>query len=161
MFQFILAYADEPRYYNYQDEEGTLQYRMFDKRVFIEKDENDKYYYDDEFIFACDESAVLSTNRRAMWEETRLNYTSGAYGNPQDIGTIVMYWQMMDTLHYPGAKQAFKHANQRLKEQKEQMAQQQAIANKQVEEQNAINAFGKMNNQMKVQQKAQNQVQGG
>ena len=108
MFQFILAYADEPRFYNYQDDKGDLQYRMFDKRIFIDKDNAGNYYYDDEFIFACDESAVLSTNRRAMWEETRLNFTSGAYGNPQDIQTIAMFWQMMDTLHYPGSKTSVK-----------------------------------------------------
>ena len=35
MFQFILAYADEPRYYNYQDDNGVIQYKLFDKRQFL------------------------------------------------------------------------------------------------------------------------------
>lgn len=150
MFQFILAYADEPVYYNYQDDEGNLQYKMFDKRMFLDQDNNGEYYYDDEFIFSCDESAILSTNRRAMWEETRLNFTGGAYGNPQDINTIVMYWQMMDGLHYPGAKQALKYSTQRAQEQAEMMAQQQAMAAEQAQQQMAVDAFGKMNKQQGV-----------
>lgn len=147
MFQFILAYADEPIYYNYQDEEGNLQYKMFDKRMFLDQDDNGEYYYDDEFIFACDESAILSTNRRAMWEETRLNFTSGGYGNPQDLQTIAMFWQMMDALHYPGAKQALKFSMQRVQEQQQMMAQQQQMAQEQAQQQMAVDAFGKMNKQ--------------
>ena len=145
MFQFILAYADEPRYYSYQDDNGNLQYKMFDKRLFIDKDAAGKHYYDDEFIFAVDESAVLSTNRRAMWEETRLNFTSGAYGNPQDLQTIAMFWQMMDSLHYPGAKQALQFAMKRVEEQQQQLAQQSQMNQQNAETQMAVDAFGKMN----------------
>lgn len=145
MFQFILAYADEPRYYNYQDETGQLQYRLFDKRSFIDQDDNGKYYYDDEFIFGVDESATLSTNRRAMWEETRLNFSSGAYGNPQDVQTIVMFWQMMDSLHYPGAKQALRFASQRAEQQAKMQMQQTEIENTQNSQKLAINALGQIN----------------
>ena len=145
MFQFILAYADEPRYYNYQDETGQLQYRLFDKRSFIDQDDNGKYYYDDEFIFGVDESATLSTNRRAMWEETRLNFSSGAYGNPQDVQTIVMFWQMMDSLHYPGAKQALQFASQRAEQQAKMQMQQTEIENTQNSQKLAINALGQIN----------------
>ena len=145
MFQFMLAYADEPRYYNYQDDSGQLQYKLFDKRLFLDKDASGEYYYDDEFIFATDVSATLSKDRRAMWEETRLNFTSGAYGNPQDIQTIVMFWQMMDSLHYPGAKQALQFAVRRAEEQQRLAAQQQEIENVQREQKIAVDALGKMN----------------
>ena len=145
MFQFMLAYADEPRYYNYQDASGQLQYKLFDKRLFLDKDASGEYYYDDEFIFATDVSATLSKDRRAMWEETRLNFTSGAYGNPQDIQTIVMFWQMMDSLHYPGAKQALQFAVRRAEEQQRLAAQQQEIENVQREQKIAVDALGKMN----------------
>lgn len=144
MFQFILAYADEPRYYNYQDDNGEIQYRLFDKRQFLEQDDNGEYYYDDEFLFAVDESATLATDRKAMWEETRLNFTSGAYGNPQDLKTIQMFWQMMDSLHYPGAKQALKFASQRVEEQQEMMAQQAQVAQEQNERKLAVQAFNAM-----------------
>lgn len=145
MFQFMLAFADEPRYYNFQNNAGELEYGMFDKRKFIDQDDNGEYYYDDEFIFAVDVSATLSTNRKAMWEETRLNFTSGAYGNPQDINTIVMFWQMMDAQHYPGAKAALQFASQRAQQQQEMAAQQQAINNEQADKKLAVDALGKMN----------------
>jgi len=96
-------------------------------------------------MFSVDESAVLSTNRRAMWEETRLNFTSGAYGNPQDLQTILMFWQMMDALHYPGAKQAMKFASERVKQQQEMMQAQAQQAQINAEQQMAVDAFGKMN----------------
>lgn len=144
MFQFILAYADEPRYYNYQDDNGMIKYDLFDKRQFLEQDDNGEYYYDDEFLFAVDASATLATDRKAMWEETRLNFTSGAYGNPQDLQTIQMFWQMMDSLHYPGAKQALKFAAQRVQEQQEMMAQQAQLAQEQDERKMAVQAFNAM-----------------
>lgn len=144
MFQFILAYADEPRYYNYQDDDGMIQYKLFDKRQFLEQDANGEYYYDDEFLFDVDVSATLATDRKAMWEETRLNFTSGAYGNPQDLKTIQMFWQMMDSLHYPGAKQALKFAAQRVQEQEEMMAQQAQLEAQQNERKMAVQAFNVM-----------------
>lgn len=144
MFQFILAYADEPRYYNYQDDNGVIQYKLFDKRQFLEQDANGEYYYDDEFLFDVDVTATLATDRKAMWEETRLNFTSGAYGNPQDLKTIQMFWQMMDSLHYPGAKQALKFASQRVKEQEEMMAKQAQMTQQQDERKLAVQAFNVM-----------------
>ena len=59
-----------------------------------------------------------------MWAETRNNFVSGAYGDASDANTLVMYWQMMDTLHYPGAKQALKFASDRLKRQQEAQERQ-------------------------------------
>lgn len=127
MFEFMLAYADEPRSIYYQDENGRMQYQMFDKRMFIDRDEDGEYYYDDEFIFDTDESSTLANNRQLMWQETRNNFTSGAYGDPRDVSTIVMYWQMMNSLHYPGAKQALNYATDRLEQQQQaQQIQQQA-----------------------------------
>ena len=119
MFQFMLAYADEPRSIYYQDEYGQMQYKMFDKRMFIDRDDAGEYFYDDEFVFDTDESSTLANNRQLMWAETRNNFISGAYGDPADANTLVMYWQMMDTLHYPGAKQALKFASDRLQRQQE------------------------------------------
>lgn len=124
MFQFMLAYADEPRSIYYQDEYGQMQYKMFDKRMFIDRDDAGEYFYDDEFVFDTDESSTLANNRQLMWSETRNNFISGAYGDPADANTLVMYWQMMDTLHYPGAKQALKFASDRLQRQQEAQERQ-------------------------------------
>lgn len=133
MFEFMLAYADEPRSIYYQDENGQMQYKVFDKRMFIDRDEAGEYFYDDEFIFDTDESSTLANNRQLMWQETRNNFTSGSYGDPTDINTIVMYWQMMNTLHYPGAKQALQFATDRLKQQQESASMQQQIQQDQLQ----------------------------
>lgn len=138
MFQFMLAYADEPRTVYYQDEYGQMQYKMFDKRMFIDKDESGKYYYDDEYAFATDISSTLANNRQLMWQETRNNFASGAYGDPTDVGTLVMYWQMMETLHYPGATQALQFATKRQQEQIQ--AQQQEMQMKQQQQDMQIKA---------------------
>ena len=137
MFQFMLAYADEPRSIYYQDEYGQMQYKMFDKRMFIDRDDAGDYFYDDEFVFDTDESSTLANNRQLMWAETRNNFISGAYGDAADANTLVMYWQMMDTLHYPGAKQALKFASDRLQRQQEaqerQLQMQQDQQNMQIQ----------------------------
>jgi len=145
MFQFLLAYSDEPRYYHFEDEEGNLKYKLFDKKLFLEKTKDGKYYYDDDFIFGNDESAMLSTNRRAMWEETRLNFTSGSYGDPKDLKTIVMFWQTMDALHYPGAKRALKFATERVEEQRAAQEAAAQAAGEAAEKDRAVKAFGEMN----------------
>jgi hypothetical protein len=131
MFQFMLAYADEPRSIYYQDEYGKMQYKMFDKRMFIDEDDDGQYFYDDEMVFDTDESSTMANNRQLMWQETRNNFISGAYGDPTDANTIVMYWQMMNSLHYPGSKQALEFATNRLNQQME--AQQEAQQVKQQE----------------------------
>ena len=62
-----------------------------------------------------------------MWQETRMNFTSGAYGSPQEIDTLIMFWQMMNMLHYPGSRQALSYLEKRKTEQ-EMLRQQQMIA---------------------------------
>ena len=46
-----------------------------------------------------------------MWEEARLNFSSGAYGDPQSLETLKMFWQTMLRLSYPGAKEALEYIN--------------------------------------------------
>ena len=133
MFQFMLAYADEPRTLYYQDEYGKMNYTMFDKRMFIDRDSNGNYYYDDEFVFSTDISSTLANNRQMMWQETRNNFVSGSYGDPADVNTLVMYWQMMDSLHYPGAKQALTYASQRLEQQRQAQAEQAELQRRQLD----------------------------
>ncbi len=113
MFKFLLAFADEPRTYITQTEDGDDVYRTFSRYDFLEQDSSGNYYYNDEFIFSTDVSATLSQNRESMWQETRLNFTSGAYGPTSDISTLIMFWTIMDKLHYPGAKMALKQLTNR------------------------------------------------
>lgn len=127
LFKLLLGFADEPRSYTALDNKGEMIYKIFDKRDFILQDANGDYYYNDDFICATDVSSTLSNNREAMWQETRLNFTSGAYGNPVDLGTLSMFWNMMQMLHYPGAQQALKNLEQR-KMEAELIRQQEMLA---------------------------------
>src|SRR5574344_1011727 len=103
MFQFILAYSYEYRGY-YVTIEGREEFKVYDNRLFlVNKDEN--YFYDDEYTFDIDMSASLENDRQTMWEETRMNFSSGAYGDPQSLETLKMFWQTMYKLSYPGAKE--------------------------------------------------------
>lgn len=112
MFQFILAYSYEYRGY-YVTVEGEEQFKVYDNRLFlVNKDEN--YFYDDEYTFDIDMSASLENDRQTMWEETRMNFSSGAYGDPQSLETLKMFWQTMYKLSYPGAKEALEYIETRL-----------------------------------------------
>ena len=112
MFEFILAYSYEYRGY-YVDIDGEETYKVYDNRLFLVQDNEGNYFYDDEYAFDIDLSASLENDRQAMWEETRLNFSSGAFGNPQEISTIRMFWQTMYKLHYPGSKEALDYITER------------------------------------------------
>lgn len=112
MFQFILAYSYEYRGY-YVTIDGREEFKVYDNRLFlVNKDGN--YFYDDEYTFDIDLSASLENDRQTMWEETRMNFSSGAYGDPQSLETLKMFWQTMYKLNYPGAKEALEYIEVRL-----------------------------------------------
>lgn len=102
MFQFTLAYGYEYTGY-YVNYDGQDVYKVFDNRLFL-KQLDGKFFYDDEYTFDIDLSATLENNREAMWQENRMNYQSGAYGNPQELTSIRMFWNNMYENNYPGAK---------------------------------------------------------
>ena len=128
MFQFLLAYTDEKRPYIQEDTNGKLEYKWFDKKFFVEEDDRGELYYDDEFVFSVDVSGTLANDRQAMWQETRSNFESGAYGDPTQLDTLEMYWTTMNKLHYPCAPDALKLISQRKVEQQKLMLQQQREA---------------------------------
>ena len=116
MFEFWLAYGDEPRPVTYKDAQGHTQYQQFNRYEFLERDEDGAYYWNDQFLFSVDTTDTLANNREAMWQETRQNRQSGAFGDPAATETLILFWTKMEQLHYPGAgetKQALEHRAQR------------------------------------------------
>lgn len=101
MFKFLLAYSDEPRMVRHSNIDGTVKYTVFNKFDFLRQDEADEWYWVDDFLFSVDNSSALAGNREGMWQETRMNFQSGAFGNPQEISTQLLFWNMMSKLHYP------------------------------------------------------------
>ena len=74
-----------------------------------------------------DTSAPLAANREAMWQETRANLQSGAFGDPSDLRTLISFWSKMELLHYPGAGETRKELEKRLAEQLGQTAPGQTV----------------------------------
>lgn len=121
IFQYYLAYADEPRPAIYIDAQGRKQNVMFNRYDFIERDEAGEYYYNDEYLFAADSSMDVEKSRELLWQENRQNFQQGAYGDPSIPQTQLIFWQNMEKAHYPWA-----HDN--VERIKEEIARQQEIA---------------------------------
>jgi len=127
MFKFKLAYADEPRPVIYRDERGEQSYEKFNRWDFLEQDPvTGEYVWNDRFLFSCDTAAPLAANQEAMWQETRMNLQSGAFGDPTAIETLILFWNKMDMLHYPGAGETLRFLRDQLRQK--QQAQQAAMA---------------------------------
>ena len=133
MFKFWLAYSDEPRPVTYKDSTGETMYEEFNRYDFLEEGEDGELRWNDQFLFSCDTSAPLASNREAMWQETRQNLEGGAFGDPADLETLILFWAKMEELHYPGAAQTKKHLEEKMQRQQEMAAQQAAAQQMQQE----------------------------
>lgn len=140
MFKFRLAYTDEPFAVRREDVNGNTEYVEFNRWDFLERDEAGEYYWNDQFLFSVDASSALASNREAMWQETRLNLTSGAFGNPQDIQTLLLFWAKMEKLHYPGAGETKRFLEEQQK--KQEIQRQQAMQMRQMQMMQAQSAEG-------------------
>ena len=61
-----------------------------------------------------------------MWQETRQNLQTGAFGDPASIQTLILFWSKMEMLHYPGAGETKAYLEEQL--QMQQLAAQQQAA---------------------------------
>ena len=101
--QLKLAYADEPRPVLTGGRDGE-KYDTFDRYDFLEQDENGEWRWIlDRFAFSCDVSAPLAGNREKLWENAAAHLRAGAFGDPEDPETLLLYWGKLERLHYPGA----------------------------------------------------------
>ena len=123
MFKNMIAYADERRPVHYQDEKGQTEYEEFIPYEFLDVDDAGELYWNTQFLFACDDASGLAANRQAMWQECTAHLQAGAYGNPTDVNTLIIYWTKMEELHYPGAG----NTKKLLEEQKKTQMEQQAL----------------------------------
>lgn len=122
IFQNMLAYADEPRSYKYTEMDGSTTFEEWNRWDFLEQDAAGDFWWNDRFIFECDESSTLANNRQQMWQEITSQLQAGGLGNPQDTNTLVLYWGLMEEQHYPAAAAIKRRLEERL--QQEQMLQQ-------------------------------------
>lgn len=130
IFQFKLAYADEPRPIVTRGKDGAAVYESFDRYDFLKQDPaTGEWYWNDDFLFATDTSAPLANNRERMWQETLQLFQAGTFGDPTDINTLVALWTKMELLHYPGASDTLQYMQER---QKRMEAQQAAMMQQQM-----------------------------
>lgn len=132
IFMYMLSNASEPRSFKAVDELGNDVYRTFWQWEFLEQDEAGEWYWNDQYNFSTDNTGNLAQNREALWQETRNNFESGAFGNQQDINVLIMYWTMMKELHYPLAGTVLKQLENQKEMQEQMMAQQQAMMQQQM-----------------------------
>lgn len=105
MFKYELAYADELRPIVGVDAAGNHRDEQWNRWDFLEQDEAGQWYWNDRFLFSCDTAAALAVDRSAMWQELQGYYTAGAFGDPSEADTRILFWTKMAELHYPGAAQ--------------------------------------------------------
>ena len=127
MFKFVLAYADEPFPVLSKDAEGNVRYDYFNRYDFLKQDSAGEWYWNDAFLFDCDTSSALATNREAMWQELRQNLQTGAFGDPMSTDTLILFWSLMEAQHYPEAGQ-IKRKFEEKRDLEREAAQQQAMA---------------------------------
>ena len=127
IFQFWLAYADEPIPLSYQNEDGTYEFAHFNRYDFLKKDDAGEWYWNDEFIFETDTTSTIMTNREAMWNAADVKYQAGAFGPIGDLESLVLYWEFMAKANYPNAGEILSNLQDRLQRQQELQAQQQAM----------------------------------
>ena len=125
MFKFLLAYSDEPRPVRHKNVDGTTTYSEFNKYDYLAKDAAGEWYWLDDFLFSVDNTSSLAGNREAMWQEIRMNLQTGAFGDPHNIETLIMFWEMMAGQHYPGAAEVKEKLEMQREQQMVQMQAQQ------------------------------------
>lgn len=127
IFQYYLAYADEPRPVAYKDSQGKLQNVIFNRYDFIERDDAGEYYYEDGYLFAADSSIDIEKSRETLWEHNRQNFKEGAYGDVSLPQTLLIFWQNMEQAHYPWAHDNVERIRAEIQRQQEMLAMQQQL----------------------------------
>ena len=113
--QLKLAYADEPRPI-VTGENGEGKYDSFDRYDFLEQGPDGEWHWIlDRFTFSCDVSAPLAGDRERLWENAAAHLRAGAYGDPKEPETLLLYWGKLERLHYPGAAETKAALEARLK----------------------------------------------
>ena len=127
--KLYLAYADESRRVRVETATGDVEYAEFDRMQFLKEDDDGSFYFEDGFIFEVDDATSIGESREAMWQEINSSFSAGTLGNPQEPGTLLLYWGLMEEQGYPGAKMIKAKIEEKMQQAaQEQAMQQQAMA---------------------------------
>ena len=124
IFQYYLAYADEPRPISFKDALGKVQNIEFNRYSFIERDEAGEYYYNDEFLFAADTASDREQFKQYHWEQSLNLFKMGAFGDPATTQARVTYWRNLERSGYPYARAMVEESEAQLKDEVAQLKSQ-------------------------------------
>lgn len=109
IFEMYLAYADERRPLSDTDVFGKRVPDSFCRYEFLEYDaENDRYYYDDAYLFSADTDLPSADQKSELWSANLENYRAGGFGEPSEARTLARYWSAQKRCGYPGAEDNMK-----------------------------------------------------
>lgn len=127
IFEYYLAYADEPRPLAYKDEYGQVRNLAFNRYDFLELDEeHGEYYYDDDYLFSVDMSGASNMDKFSQWEMQTQDYGNGLYGQPGTTDAMLRLWMMRERSGYPDARQMVERLQSQRRAEIQQAQAQQA-----------------------------------
>jgi hypothetical protein len=127
IFKLKLAYADRNMDVLSYDEQGAPEYQQFCRYDFLRRNERGDYEWNDDFLFSIDPAGELASNRQSMWQESLGFFQAGAYGNPQALDALVLFWTKMERAGYPDAASTKTYFQRQLEAQQQQIAMQQQM----------------------------------
>ena len=104
MFQFMLAYSDEPYPMTLRGPDGTVEYAHFDRYEFLKRDAAGMLYWNDEFLFDVDPASNLASNRETLWSMIDQKYQAGAFGPLGETASLYRLWTLLAETGYPHAE---------------------------------------------------------
>ena len=120
LFELYLAFADDPRMLTWRDGAGRIHNSVFNRYDFLEQDASGEWYYEAGYLFSCESQAESGYDRQTLWQEIRKNLAEGAFGDPTDKETLLIFWQNMERAHYPFARENVERLEARLTSEKEE-----------------------------------------
>ena len=73
-----------------------------------------------------------------------MNLQTGAFGNPQSLSTLILFWRKMNLLHYPGAGETLGYLEQEQRRQEQLQAVQIQMQARQAAAQQAAELAGQV-----------------
>lgn len=124
IFQYRLAYSDEPVPVKMTDEYGMVHYSAFNRYDYVEFDDvTGEWYYDDRYLFRVDPVANNDESPEDTWNSIMQAFQMGMYGNPADPTTLLRVWMMLQRAHYPYAAEQVTYLQGLIMQQQAAMAQ--------------------------------------
>ena len=103
MFEFLLAYADEPYPVTETDTDGEQRFGHFDRYEFLKRDAAGELYWNDEFIFEVDPASNLASNRERLWDMIDVKYQAGGFGPITELESQYLLWTLLKETNFPYA----------------------------------------------------------